>query len=211
MTPRKTNVYVDGFNLYYNSVKNTPYKWLDISKLVSGIFPKNTINRIRYFSAKVKARPDDPQKPQRQEIYFRALSTISNLSIHLGHFVSWPRMMPLASNANHNCVEVIYTEEKGSDVNLATYLLLDAFKKDCEVAIVVSNDSDLAEPIRIVKSELKLPVGILNPQKDSSMVARELRQLAAFYRPITISDLSRCQFPITMTDNVGSFTKPSTW
>jgi hypothetical protein len=37
---------------------------------------------------------------------------------------------------------VIKTEEKGSDVNLATYLLLDAFKQDCEAAVVISNDSD---------------------------------------------------------------------
>ena len=60
-------------------------------------------------------------------------------------------------------VEVIKTEEKGSDVNLATHLLADAFRHDCEAAVVITNDSDLAEPIRVVRHELGLPVGVVNP------------------------------------------------
>lgn len=42
-------------------------------------------------------------------------------------------------------VEVLKSEEKGSDVNLATYLLVDCYRSDCDVAVIVSNDSDLAE------------------------------------------------------------------
>ena len=45
-------------------------------------------------------------------------------------------------------VQVMKSEEKGSDVNIASYLLVDAFDDDYEAAVVVSNDSDLAEPIR---------------------------------------------------------------
>ena len=48
-------------------------------------------------------------------------------------------------------------------MNLASYLLLDVFRGDCEVAIVVSNDADLKEPIAIVKNELGLSVGVVNP------------------------------------------------
>jgi NYN domain len=58
---------------------------------------------------------------------------------------------------------VIKTEENGSDVNLATYLLLDAFKKHCQAAVVISNDSDLKEPITVAQRELGLTVGIINP------------------------------------------------
>jgi hypothetical protein len=58
---------------------------------------------------------------------------------------------------------VIKTEEKGSDVNLAIYLLLGAFKQDCEAAVVISNDSDLKEPIAVAQRELGLIVGIINP------------------------------------------------
>ena len=65
----KTNVYVDGFNLYYRCLRNTPYKWLDIHKLCQLILPKNSIHRIRYFTALVDARPNDPAQPQRQQAY----------------------------------------------------------------------------------------------------------------------------------------------
>lgn len=60
-------------------------------------------------------------------------------------------------------VRVLKTEEKGSDVNLASHLVNDAHNRDFEVAIVISNDSDLVEPVRIVTQELGLQVGILNP------------------------------------------------
>ena len=49
---------------------------------------------------------------------------------------------------------MIKTEEKCSDVNLATYLLADAFRADAGTFVVVSNDSDLMEPIRLVSQEL---------------------------------------------------------
>jgi len=49
------------------------------------------------------------------------------------------------------------TEEKGSEVNLASHLLRDAFSKKFEVAVLITNDSDLAEPVRIVARELGLP------------------------------------------------------
>jgi hypothetical protein len=57
----KTNVYVDGFNLYYGAVKGTPFKWLNIAALVGNIVKNADIQRIRYFTARVQARPHDPQ------------------------------------------------------------------------------------------------------------------------------------------------------
>ena len=50
-------------------------------------------------------------------------------------------------------------------MNLASYLLLDAFREDCEVAIVVSNDADLKTPIELAISELGIDVGVLNPHR----------------------------------------------
>ena len=55
-----TNVYVDGFNLYYGTTKGTPYKWLDIGHLCRLLHPNNSINRIKYFTARVSTRPGDP-------------------------------------------------------------------------------------------------------------------------------------------------------
>ena len=71
-----TNVYIDGFNLYNGSVKNTPYKWLDLGALCTTLLPGQTIHRIRYFTASVLRFPHDLQAPVRQNMYIRALGTI---------------------------------------------------------------------------------------------------------------------------------------
>lgn len=207
---KRTNVYVDGFNLYYGCLKGTPYKWLDLSKLCDTLLKGNAINRIRYFTARVRARPGDPNQQQRQQACIRALETIPNLSVHYGHFLVHPVRMPLANPqpSGPKTVEVMKTEEKGSDVNLATHLLYDGFRKDYEVAVVVSNDSDLLEPIRVVRRELGLTVGILNPQTRPSRV---LAQEADFLKQIRSGALKASQFPAALKDAHGTVTKPKEW
>ena len=56
----KANVYVDGFNLYYGCLKGTEYRWLDLGAFCQKLIPSNPINRIRYFTARISARPLDP-------------------------------------------------------------------------------------------------------------------------------------------------------
>jgi hypothetical protein len=209
----KTNVYVDGFNLYYRCLIGTPYKWLDLLTLCSLTFPKNQIHRIRYFTARVQATSDDSGKPQRQNTYIRALMTIPNLTVHYGHFSRHRVRMPLAGPPKQGPknVWVIKTSEKGSDVNLATYLLADTFENDCEIAVVISNDSDLVAPIKMVQEKTDVKVGILNPQRDKKQIAWELHRAATFYRSIRIGVLKASQFPEALTDANGTFTKPSAW
>lgn len=205
-----TNVYVDGFNVYYGCLRGTPYRWLDLEALCHRLLPQNTIHRIRYFTAHVSSRVTDPQAPQRQQAYLRALETIPCLSVHLGHFLTHPVSMPLADPLPGGpvTVRVMKTEEKGSDVNLATYLLLDAFRKDCEVAVVISNDSDLKEPITAVQRDFHIPVGVVNPHS----AARRSRALRpAFFKQIRGKDLPACQFPDHMTDTKGMIHKPLGW
>lgn len=69
----KTLVYVDAFNLYYGAVKDTPYKWLDLQALFQVMIPRNTVTCIKYFTARVRPRPGDPDQPTRQLMYLRAL------------------------------------------------------------------------------------------------------------------------------------------
>ena len=90
----KTYVYVDGFNLYYGAVKDTPYKWLDINKLSQLLLPKHSIARIKYFTARVSGRPSDPDQPTRQQLFLRALRTLSNLEIIYGHFLTSETYIP---------------------------------------------------------------------------------------------------------------------
>ncbi|MGH9838633.1 MAG: hypothetical protein ACREEM_07610 [Blastocatellia bacterium] len=82
----KTNIYIDGFNFYYGAVRKTPYKWLDLSKMCRLLLPNHQINKIKYFTAEVHARPHNLQQPIRQQTYLRALRTTANLEIILGHF-----------------------------------------------------------------------------------------------------------------------------
>lgn len=208
----RTRVYVDGYNLYYACLKRTPHKWLNIHDLVVRMLPRNQIEGVRYFTARVSARPHDLSQPQRQETYFRALATVPEIEIHFGHFLTHEVPMPDAAAWNagqYQSVRVIKTEEKGSDVNLATHLLMDAFDDLFDVAIVVSNDSDLAEPMRLVRQRFGKTVGILCHR--STRVSGKLRPLAHFVRSFHSGALAASQFPCQLADVNGTFSKPPTW
>lgn len=210
MMKLETNVYVDGFNLYYGCVKGTPYRWLNLSKLCTMLLPGYRINHIRYFTSLVTPTLNDPQKLQRQLTFIRALETIPNLSVHYGYFMTHPVWRPLTNPPKEGptMVEVLDTKEKGSDVSLATYLLVDGFKKDYQLAVVMSDDSDLVEPIKLTINQLGLPVGVLHPYRTHSA---ELSQVAEFYRPIRERVLRASQFPPVLVDAGGTITKPTTW
>jgi uncharacterized LabA/DUF88 family protein len=207
----RANVYVDGFNLYYGCLKRTPYKWLDLSKLCQFLLPKSVaLNEIKYFTALVSSRPNNPQQDIRQQTYIRALQTLPNVSVVYGQFLSHRVRMHLAypPAVGSHSVEVIKTEEKGSDVNLATEILIDGFLQRYDMAVLVSNDSDLFAPINAVSKILGLPVGIFNPYPKSSRV---LQSVASFIKPIRKGVLAASQFPVTLTDANGTFSKPGTW
>jgi hypothetical protein len=173
------------------------------------LLPRDEIACIRYFTALVKPRPDDPQQAQRQQTFLRALRTLPNVSIYYGTFLSNPTRMPLARPTGRDrTAEVIKTEEKGSDVNLASMLLADGFRGLYEVAVVISNDSDLVLPIKIVRDELELPVGVVNPRGRPS---RQLREVSSFFKQIRPGLLKQSQFPDTIEDEQGTISKPAAW
>lgn len=203
-------MYVDGFNLYYGCLKGTPYKWLDLSRLCDLLLPGHDVVRIKYFTAEIHSRPDDPDGPIRQRIYLRALRTTPNLEIVLGHFRVNIVSLPLAAppGGKPQFARVVRYEEKGSDVNLAAHLVHDAHLGVFDTAVVVSNDSDLAEALRLVREDLGLPVGLLNPHARPSSA---LKQHASFYKPIRKGVLQASQFPRVLTDVQGAFTRPRGW
>jgi uncharacterized LabA/DUF88 family protein len=134
-----------------------------------------------------------------QETYLRALSTLPGVSIHYGEFYQSIARAYLAHPpmGGPNTVEVIKTEEKGSDVALATYLMLDACRRDCDTAVLITNDSDLREPLRLVRDELGLTTGVINPHP----VHRRSRALqATFFKQLQPRALRRSQFPVQIMD-----------
>ena len=206
-----TNVYIDGFNLYYGSLKSTRFKWLDLRKLSQALFPSEDINRICYFTARVNPRPNDPAQPQRQQVYIRALETLDRLDIFYGVFRERTTRLPYAQPRPNGTrfAQVIKPEEKGTDVNIATRLLVDGFKEDYEHAVVISNDSDLATPMRYVRDELQLKVSVVNPS--STTTHHDLKDAATYVKRLRKTHLRQSQFPHTFRDRNGTVTKPQSW
>jgi uncharacterized LabA/DUF88 family protein len=204
-------VYVDGFNLYYGALRRTRFKWLDIEKLCGLILKNTAIARIKYFTARIVPRPNDPDQALRQAIYFRALATNPKVEIHLGHFLSHVVRMPVCDATGAmtgQYTHVLKTEEKGSDVNIAAHLLLDAHLSRFNQAIIVSNDSDLLTPIKFVRRNFGKRVGVLNPhQRPSQVLLRE----ADFLRPIRVGAIAAAQLPEQMSDKNGTFSRPQKW
>lgn len=204
----KISVYIDGFNLYYGSLRNTPYRWLNISALSNFLFPKHDIKKIKYFTAQLKVRGGDKNidKPVRQQIYWRALRTLPEVEIIEGFFLVHPVLMKRVDGKGN--ANVFKTEEKGTDVKLASHLLHDAHNGEFEMAVVISNDSDLAEPIRMVTQDLKLPVIVVSPFERNTLA---LARVATSRKQIRKGILKISQFPDKLTDAVGVFKKPDTW
>jgi hypothetical protein len=204
----RANVYVDGFSLYHAALRHTPYKWLDVRRLARLLLPNDRINRIRYFTAIPVYRGRDAPNGQRLQAYIRALETLPRLTVHYGSCRAGSESLPVSRSRTGEREYVVVRDEKGSDVNLATMLLMDGFRGDYEVAVVISTDSDLALPMRLVRTQLQLPVGLLKPGK---WFTNELVRAASFWKPIREGVLASSQLPPQLTDEHGTITKPSSW
>lgn len=207
----RVNVYVDGFNLYYGVARNTPYRWLDLLRLSEGLVrPGHEIHRIRYFTARVT----NDEAAVRQAAYLRALATIPILTIHEGRFRTHPVSLPLTDGSG--TASVFRTEEKGSDVNLASWLLFDACDRDFEIALVVSNDTDLVFPVREARRRFGVAVGVSCPVYHGDRhPSRELVEATDFNVHITKKRrglLRRSRFPDPVEDRDGRpVRKPEAW
>lgn len=201
-------------------MKGTPHKWLDIVALSEAVLPNICkVEVVKYYTARVSGRLD-PTAPARQHAYLRALATLPKVSIHYGNFfvskkwaglVQPPDFRPSMTILAGHTPQVAYvwkTEEKGSDVNLGVHLVRDAFRGEFDHAAVITNDTDLVEPIRIVTQELGLPVTLLSPTGKPATslvaVASHVRHVQPYIGP--------CQLPspIPVTGK-SPIMKPSTW
>ncbi len=215
----KTIVYVDGFNLYYCALKGTRFKWLNLHALCQAALPRSCdIAAINYYTARVSARRK-PTAPKDQNSYLTALSTIPNLHVFFGRFQVTNTSMFLAQPLEFlppgptphpapEFIRVVKTEEKGSDVNLGVHLVRDGLMGVYEHAAIVTNDTDLKEPLRIVVQELKLPVTLLtpvvHPSKDLQNLATHVRHFGPY--------LGVSQFPDPVIGSNGlTIAKPGDW
>jgi uncharacterized LabA/DUF88 family protein len=216
MSTSRTRVYVDGFNLYYGAFREGPfgaYKWLNLVGFCRDILSKGSrVDTVRYFTARVKPTSADPGAPARQAAYIQALRTLPEVTIHMGTFSTHPKVRPVADPRAHcqPAVEVLITEEKGSDVNLATYLLLDAFDDAFDTAVIVSDDSDLLEPTTLVKGRFGKRLVVIRIRTDRGSVFRNVAD--AVYDANRLRYYSQNQFPPSLRSASGRvISKPAGW
>jgi len=214
MTKQRVIAYIDGFNLFYSSLKGTKYKWLDIWSLCSALLqPNQELITIKYFSAQIGATFSNPDKPFRQKLYFEALQTNPKIEVKLGYFSTHEVKMPKAEdfrNGKITLVDVIKTEEKGTDVNLAVQMAVDAIRNDFDYAMLFSNDSDMEYAVQIASRECKKKVGLYIARK--AVLSKVLKENVSYIRSITPAILAAHQFPDeikTSSDRV--IKKPKDW
>ncbi len=202
---------MDGFNLYFR-LKKTPYKWLNLKSLIKSFsFQDCHISKIRYFTARVIDQPDDPSIESRQHMYLRALKTIPEVEIHFGQFkrrTVYGQLLEKDNPLYKKKVKISKFEEKGSDVNIATFMIADCFQNKCDVPVLLSNDSDLSEPLKFIKTVLKKPIGLVTP---TSSFVTELKRYSSFRRKISEEGFKSSQFSQTLKDRAGTFSCPKKW
>ncbi len=140
--------YIDGFNLYFG-MREAGFdncRWLNVNKLVSGLLkPHQELCGIKYFTSRVSNNPD---KQKRQSTYIDALESTGTKIIY-GNYQD-------GSTECKRCGHVWRTaKEKMTDVNIATAIIVDAYKDEYDMAMLISGDSDLTPPIREVHNLFK--------------------------------------------------------
>lgn len=236
--PMKFNAYVDGFNLYKSALEKRPeLKWLDLIKFCQASQPDYSLDQVFYFTARIKERFQGDDAPRRQHAYLRALQA-TGVEIILGRFTKDCDWLRLESKEHRKSIEPILEDvegsiqlafdkssmvaepdsiraniwkfgEKGSDVNLASYLLMHVLRDELKGALVVSGDSDLATPIRIAKSS-GAEIRVISPSKGSPRV--ELREASSSFEELNPNKLLNFQLNNNISPAKGKLiTRPLAW
>ncbi len=216
----RANVYVDGFNLYYGCLKGSKYKWLDLAKLSSHLLKENyEVSKIYYCTAKVVDFKRDGVAT-RQGFYLNALRSLGNLEVIFGKFKKRQKSVyidpPLdvllqtgvsgAKPVKKSVFKGESFEEKGTDVNLATQLLIDLYENNFDTALIISNDTDYKMAVHQVRKKGKKIFVVSSKLGCEPDV--ELREVSSkSTRKLTESMLKECQFP----ELVGTIRKPKDW
>jgi len=207
--PPRTIVYIDGFNPYYGAVRGSVFKWLNLQRFFQLLRPDDNILKIHYFTALV----DGPTRPN-QKTYLRALGTLPLVNIVLGKFKK--KQVRCSNSACTFTGDRFFEvpEEKRTDVNVAVFLLDDAYQNKCDHSIVVSGDSDLVPAISLLKvrfphKRVTVYVPSRNPKRGAAV---ELRSVADKHRTLPLNLLPFAQFSNPLPDGAGGFLhKPTSW
>ena len=230
-------VYVDGLN-FYAAVRGRPEtKWVDFPAPAARLAPHDgTVATVKYFTSQISDKiAEDPGSPRRQRVFIRAVRA-TGVEVFEGKFKvpdewrsissrnGWsqrlrpePPQAMLSDFSSHFATHdarpwkarVELPQEKFTDVAIASYLLRDFYRGECDHAIVVSNDSDLRPAIGLAVADGH-HVGVFSPM---GTVSRDLARVASWSRSIRPELVGQCQMPDEVRDPGSSrtLTRPAAW
>lgn len=212
--PKQVIAYIDGFALYKGLLQRTypEFKWLNAYELVRRLYHQYDVTDVYFFTADLKPTTNDPGVGQRQQKYLQALDTEPKVHIVRGTYIFSKHWLPknpeeLDENGKVITTKVKRPEEKGSDVNLATQLLMDAWAGNADLYAVLTNDSDLVGPVRAVTETLRRDVSLISVSGSRYNKAFRAAGLASV-RQVRRGTLRDSQFP----DRIGpGLRKPKQW
>lgn len=206
-------VYIDGFNLYYGALKHSKgRRWLDLEKLFRRLRPDDDVWMIRYFTARVIGSKDNPGVKARQSAYLKALGTTTLVQLHLGKFKTSRTSCRVEGCMFPGKRLFSKPEEKRTDVNIALWMLDDAYQGNCERMIVVSGDSDLVPALELVRMRFPaIKVHVYVPRQGDLRVSTEIRKAAHVNRTLPIEMIEQSQFPDVVQANLEPINKPASW
>ena len=216
---KKTLVYIDGYNLYYGLLKESPAsKWLNLRALVAAMFKeKHEISSIKFFTARVRTYPHDIAAEERQKIYLQALASFGGVEIIEGFYSKKKIWLPHVNGKCKTCEEshagmahVVKLEEKRSDVNLAVTALVDAMRSDADCFVLVTGDSDQAGTVYALRHEFGKSVLVFNPHV---AVSEHLTRAANYFKHIPRDLPAKCQLPdiIPIGTHGRTIHRPTAW
>jgi len=140
--------YIDGFNLYFGILEAglEKLKWLNLRLLIENLIkPNQRLAEVKYFTSRVSNNPD---KQKRQSTYIEALETV-DIKVFYGHYQR-------DKIECHRCGNIwAKYNEKMTDVNIATQMIIDAYQDKYDMAMLISGDSDLVPPMKAMIENFK--------------------------------------------------------
>ncbi len=222
----KTNIYIDGYNLFYGCLKHSDDKWLDLYQLFTTIIkqqnPQAEISTIYFFTANIKSKiaTHGQQAQQAQNTYHRALEQTypSKIKIIKGYYsLEKANLLAYQKPPNKdNRLAVWKLEEKQTDVNIALTAYRDAIQQKVEQVVFVSNDTDLEPALIALREDLKdtINIGIIIPVRKHSKrpVNARLSNHANWTRSYILDEeLKNSHLPNKISTNKKAIIKPKYW
>jgi uncharacterized LabA/DUF88 family protein len=209
-------IYVDGLNLYKQLLQFHPrYKWLDLTTLSKKLLPNHEILMIRYFTARIKPPFTDPDAANRQDTYLYALQSLKpRIAINFGRMSSKDKVYPISPvkldpEGNLVLAKVKVTEEKGTDVALASQMVFDAAMKSADLYVLISSDSDFEPTLRLLNDQLGSKIALFSPSRIPSRSLLISEKMLV--KTIRESVLKVSQFPNPVRVNGHQIYMPDEW